>query len=89
VIFRNKNIHFLLFFLPQIKKNSFTAFLNASLIFTFLIEIGKLFQSLIALYEKLLVLHKFAFGVIKFKLNKGNKKITELRTILQRESQNS
>jgi hypothetical protein len=46
----------------------FTAFLNASLLFTFLIEIGKLFQSLIALYEKLLVLHKFAFGVIKFKL---------------------
>jgi TATA-box binding protein (TBP) (component of TFIID and TFIIIB) len=27
--------------------------------------------------------------VLKFQTNKGNKKITELRTILQRESQNS
>jgi hypothetical protein len=73
VIFKNKNIHFLLFFLHQIKKNSFTAFLNASLLVTFLIEIGKPFQSLIALYEKLLVLHKFAFGVIKFKLEAPHK----------------
>jgi hypothetical protein len=73
VIFKNKNIHFLLFFLHQIKKISFTAFLNASLLVTFLIEIGKLFQSLIALYEKLLVLHKFAFGVIKFKLEAPHK----------------
>jgi hypothetical protein len=59
---------YLLFFLPQIKKNSFTAFLNASLLFTFLIEIDKLFLSVIVLYEKLLVLHTFVFGVIKFKL---------------------
>ena len=68
MIFKNKNIHFLLFFLPQIKKKYFTAFLNASLLVTFLTEIGKLFQSLIELYEKLLVLHKFSFGVIQFKL---------------------
>jgi hypothetical protein len=37
----------------------------STLLVTFLIEIDKLFQSFIALYEKLLVLHKFAFGVIK------------------------
>jgi hypothetical protein len=49
-------------------KKSVTAFLNASLLVTFLIEIDKLFQSFIALYEKLLVLHKFVFGVIQFKL---------------------
>jgi hypothetical protein len=44
-----------------------------SLLVTFLIEKGKLFQSLIALYEKLLVLHKFALGVIKFKLEAPHK----------------
>ena len=52
----------------KLKKIYFTAFLNASLLVTFLTEIGKLFQSLIELYEKLLVLHKFSFGVIQFKL---------------------
>ena len=72
MIFKNKNIHFLLF-LHQIFFFYFTAFLNASLLVTFLIEKGKLFQSLIALYEKLLVLHKFAFGVIQFKLEAPHK----------------
>ena len=29
------------------------------------------------------------FGLLSVRVNKGNNKITELRTILQRESQNS
>ena len=33
--------------------------------------------------------HWFSFRDIMFVFNKGNDKITELRTILQRESQNS
>ena len=47
---------------------------------------------------QILVQAKFAYGIRSinfyrqfrfFSLNKGNNKITELRTILQRESQNS
>jgi hypothetical protein len=60
-ILQNKVVRFVLDLGPRTR-------INCSVLFTFLIEIGKLFQSLIALYEKLLVLHKFVFGVIKFKL---------------------
>jgi hypothetical protein len=35
------------------------------------------------------ITHKTKYGVTRTPLNKGNNKITELRTILQRESQNS
>ena len=44
-----------------------------------------IFRSILSLAR----LYKNNVPMLKFPVNKGNNKITELRTILQRESQNS
>jgi hypothetical protein len=47
------------------------------------------FRLILLLERKIVIIVICVFIIVSFAVNKGNNKITELRTILQRESQNS